>query len=141
MKHSRRLSILCVFFCNLSQTTTLVLLFWHTHVTQGHMKRLVWTFRLSWALFNVCQNNFEFKNQRRKSTLLAAQLLASNRVNFAINRALLNIGLLLCSYCRLFYIKFNSHFIYLFIIYNTITSYIQIIYELSNFDLVVGVVP
>ena len=44
--HSMRLCILCDFFYNLSETTTLVVLFWHTHVTQGRMKRMVWSFGL-----------------------------------------------------------------------------------------------
>ena len=38
---------LCIFFCNLSQTTTLVLLFWYKHVTQGQMKWMIWTFGLN----------------------------------------------------------------------------------------------
>ena len=43
--------ILCVFCFNLSQTTALVLLFWHTHITQGRIKRLVWTFGLLDAFY------------------------------------------------------------------------------------------
>ena len=39
----------------------------------------------------MCNNKFDFKNQRLKPTLLAAPLLASNSVNFAINRALLTV--------------------------------------------------
>ena len=35
--------------------------------------------------------NFSIKNQRRKPILLAVPLLASNRINFGINRALLII--------------------------------------------------
>ena len=40
---------------------------------------------------NVCKDQIQFKNQRRKPTLLAKQPLISNTVNFAINRVLLNI--------------------------------------------------
>ena len=47
--------ILCIFFCNLSQITTLILLFWHTHVTQGRMKRMAWIFDLSlWKVWWLC---------------------------------------------------------------------------------------
>ena len=38
---------------------------------------------------NVCDGKFEFTNQRFKTTLLTAPLLAFNRISFAINRALL----------------------------------------------------
>ena len=34
---------------------------------------------------------FEFNNQRRKTTFLAGPLFASNRVNIAINRAVLTV--------------------------------------------------
>ena len=40
-------------------------------------------------LSHMCEYKLEFKNQRRKPTLLAAPLLASHRGNIAINRALL----------------------------------------------------
>ena len=46
---------------------------------------------LSQDFQNACEYKFEFKNQRSKPTHLAAPLLASNRVNFAINRALLTV--------------------------------------------------
>ena len=36
----------------------------------------------------VFEHKFKLKNQRRKPTLLAASLLSSNRVIFAINKAL-----------------------------------------------------
>ena len=39
----------------------------------------------------MCEYKFEFINQRRKLILLAAPHLASNKVNFAINRALLTV--------------------------------------------------
>ena len=48
-----------------------------------------------------------------------------------------------CSYFVLFSIKppiLNVFFFYLFIYYNTITNYILIIYELTNFDHALGVV-
>ena len=53
----------------------------------NNIKRSVKEFRI----FNVCENKFEFKNQRHKITLLAAPLLASNKAHFAINRALLTV--------------------------------------------------
>ena len=40
-----------------------------------------------------CEDNYEFKNQRRKPIHLVAPLLAFHRINFSINRALLNSGI------------------------------------------------
>ena len=40
---------------------------------------------------NVREDKFEFKNQKLQATLLVVPLLASNRVNHAINRALLTV--------------------------------------------------
>ena len=34
----------------MSQTTTLVILFWYTHETQGRIKQMVWTFGLMTSL-------------------------------------------------------------------------------------------
>ena len=39
----------------------------------------------------VCEDKFEFETQRRKPTKLAAPLLASDKVNLPINRALLTV--------------------------------------------------
>ena len=47
--------------------------------------------KLYCAPFNVCEDNFKFKNQRCKPIFLAAPLIAANRINFAINRALLTV--------------------------------------------------
>ena len=41
----------------------------------------------------VCEDKFEFETQRRKLTKLAAPLFASDKVNLAINRALLTVFL------------------------------------------------
>ena len=59
---------------------------------------------------NVCENKFEFKNQKHKPTLLEAPSFPSNRVKFAVNRALLtvnsgNMQLLLANN-----IEYNSHY-------------------------------
>ena len=35
--------------------------------------------------YNVCEDEFKSKNQRHKPTVSAASLLASNRINFAID--------------------------------------------------------
>ena len=40
----------------------------------------------------MCKDKSEIKNRRQKPTILAAPLFASNRVNVAINRALLAIS-------------------------------------------------
>ena len=39
----------------------------------------------------MCEDKFEFKNQRHKPTLLPTPYPNSNRVNFTINRALLTV--------------------------------------------------
>ena len=43
-------------------------------------------------MVDVCEDNYEFNNQRRKPVHLVAPLLASYGINFSINRALLNSG-------------------------------------------------
>ena len=45
----------------------------------------------------------------------------------------------LFSFVYIFKIRKCLIFIYLFINYNTITNYVRIIYELNNFDYVIGV--
>ena len=40
---------------------------------------------------NACENKLEFKNQRRKPTLLSAALFAYNRAKYDISRPLLTV--------------------------------------------------
>ena len=47
--------------------------------------------RILTRIIMINEEKFQFKNQRHKPTLLAAPLLASNRANFAIHRALLTV--------------------------------------------------
>ena len=55
---SMLLCILFVFFRNLSQPTTLALLFCHTHVTHGRMKRMVWTYGFIVTFYPlICSRN------------------------------------------------------------------------------------
>ena len=42
-------------------------------------------------MFDVCEDKFEFKNQRRKPTPFSAPFLVSDRVKFAFSRALLTV--------------------------------------------------